>query len=79
MTPRDIFEYKQRWTRDNGGYSVRLHSDIRSRGTEFCKTHLMKHQWDFKIYSGAYEDTFLFEHKHHAEEFKKQWPEFVDQ
>ena len=79
MTPRDIFEYKQRWLRDGGGYTVRLHSDIRSRGVEYCKTHLEKHQWDFEIYSGVYEDTFYFEHKHHANEFKKQWPEFTDQ
>ena len=41
MTPIEIFEYKKRWQR-NHHYSVRLHSDLQSKGKEWCKVQLMK-------------------------------------
>ena len=79
MTPLEIFEYKQRWTRNNGGYSVRLHSDLRSQGKDFCKVQLMRQQWDFKMYSDVYEDTFLFEYKQDADAFRMKFGRFADQ
>ena len=76
MTPQEIFEYKQRW---KPGYSVRLHSDLRSEGKEYCKVQMMKHQWDVAEYTNVYEDTFVFEHKLDAESFAAQWPRYVNQ
>lgn len=78
MTPIEIFEYKKSWQRENC-YSVRLHSDLRSRGKEWCKTQMQPQQWDFKKYTNNYEDTFVFEYKQDADSFSLQWPEFVNQ
>lgn len=78
LTPIEIFEYKKKWQRE-GGYSVRLHSDIRSKGKDFCKALLAPHHWDFSEYTNVYEDTFLFKNKKDADKFSEQWPEFVDQ
>ena len=78
MTPIEIFEYKKRWQRGNH-YSVRLHSDIRSRGKDWCKTQLKPQQWDFSQYTDNYEDTFHFEYKQDADSFLTQWPEFANQ
>lgn len=75
MTPIEIFEYKQKW---KPGYTVRLHSDLRSRGKEFCKIQMLKQQWDITEYTDVYEDTFTFEHKQDADNFSKQWPEFTN-
>ncbi len=75
MTPVEIFEYKLRW---KPGYTVRLHSDLRSRGKDFCKA-LLKQQWDVSIYTDNYEDTFYFENKSDADKFASTWPEYVNQ
>jgi hypothetical protein len=77
MTPIEIFEYKQRWQRA-GGYGVRLHSDLRSKGKDFCKIQMFKHQWDLQIYTDNYEDTFYFEYRQDAESFAAQWPEYIN-
>ena len=77
MTPLEIFEYKKRWQRA-GSYGVRLHSDLRSNGKEFCKIQMFKHQWDLEIYTDNYEDTFHFEYRQDAESFAAQWPEYVN-
>ena len=76
MNPIEIFEYKQRW---KPGYTVRLHSDLRSRGKDYCKTQMLKQQWDIQEFTNVYEDTFLFEYKQYAEQFALQWPEYVNQ
>ena len=76
MTPVEIFEYKQKW---KPGNSVRLHSDLRSNGKEFCKTQMHKHQWDISEFTNVYEDTYYFEYKQDANSFAAQWPKFVNQ
>lgn len=75
MTPVEIFEYKLNW---KPGFTVRLHSDIRSRGKEWCKT-LDKHQWDVTEYTNVYEDTYHFEKESDANNFKTQWPRYTNQ
>jgi len=75
LTPIEIFEYKQKW---KPGYTVRLHSDLRSRGKEFCKIQMLKQQWDITEYTDVYEDTFMFEHNQYAYNFSEQWPEFTN-
>ena len=76
MTPVEIFEYKLKW---KPGYTVRLHSDLRSQGKDFCKTQMFKTQWDMTEYTDVYEDTFYFEYKRDANQFAAQWPKFVNQ
>jgi hypothetical protein len=75
MTPVEIFEYKQRW---KPGYTVRLHSDLRSHGKDFCKIQMHPQQWDVKTFTNVYEDTFYFEYKQDAESFAAQWPEYIN-
>jgi len=77
MTPVEIFEYKQKW-QQTGGHAVRLHSDLRSRGKDWCKVQLFQHQWNFKKWSNVYEDTFLFEYKQDADSFRKKFEKFAD-
>jgi len=77
MTPLEIFEYKKRWQRA-GGYAVRLHSDLRSQGKDFCKIQLMKQQWDFSQYTNIYEDTFHFEYKQDADAFRSNFKKYAD-
>ena len=77
MIPIEIFEYKQRWQRA-GGYAVRLHSDLRSQGKEYCKIQLMKQQWDFSQYTDNYEDTFQFEYKQDADAFRNKFKKYAD-
>lgn len=76
MKPVEIFEYKQSW---KPGYTVRLHSDLRRNGKDYCKTQMMQQQWDITTYTNVYEDTFHFEYLQDAKMFKAQWPQFVDQ
>jgi len=75
MKPIEVFEYKQKW---KPGYTVRLHSDLRTQGKEYCKVQMFKHQWDMTEYTDVYEDTFMFEHKLDAESFSAQWPEYTN-
>ena len=77
MTPIEIFEYKKRWQRA-GGYPVRLHSDLRTQGKDFCKVQLMKQQWDFSQYTDNYEDTFHFEFKQDADAFRNKFKKYAD-
>lgn len=77
MTPIEIFEYKQSW---KPGYTVRLHSDLRSQGKEYCKTQMFKHQWDISEYTNVYEDTFMFEYKQDADSFTASFnKKFINQ
>ena len=77
MTPIEIFEYKKRWQR-TGGYAVRLHSDLRSQGKDYCKVQLKKAQWDFSQYTDNYEDTFHFEFKQDADAFRNKFKKYAD-
>lgn len=78
MTPVELFEYKKRWMRA-GGYPVRLHSDLRSEGKDWCKIQCFTQQWDFKKWSNVYEDTFYFEYKQDAESFRAHFGKYADQ
>lgn len=75
MIPVEIFEYKQRW---KPGYSVRLHSDLRSQGKDFCKTQMFKQQWDIAEYTDVYEDTFYFEYRQDAESFLTKHKQYAE-
>ena len=75
LTPQEVFEYKNKW---KPGYTVRLHSDLRSQGKEFCKVQMFKHQWDMTKWTNVYEDTFHFEYKQDADSFSAQWPEYTN-
>lgn len=75
MIPVEIFEYKQRW---KPGYSVRLHSDLRSQGKDFCKIQMFKQQWDIAEYTDVYEDTFYFEYKQDAESFLAKYRQYAE-
>lgn len=78
MTPIEIFEYKKRWQRGDC-YKVRLHSDLRRQGKDYCKTQMMPQQWDVSEFTDVYEDTFYFEYKQDAQCFASKWPEYVNQ
>lgn len=76
MTPVEIFEYKNKW---KPGFTVRLHSDLRLQGKDYCRKQLQNYQWAFKIYTNVYEDTFYFEAEKEAAAFKKHFGRFADQ
>ena len=75
MTPIEIFEYKLKWS---PGYVVRLHSDLGSQGKDFCKTMMMKQQWDMKTWTDVYEHTFHFEYLQDATMFKNTFWKYAD-
>ena len=76
-TPQEIFEYKQKWLKDNP-YSVRLHSDLDVRGKDWCRKHLERHKWSMDTYTNVYEHTFNFEDKEAADQFAQLWPEYTN-
>lgn len=75
MTPIEIFEYKLKW---KPGYQVRLHSDLRMQGKDYCKVQMFKHQWDIAEYTDVYEDTFYFEYRQDATAFKNNFKKYAD-
>lgn len=73
--PLDIAEHKQRWMRE-GAHAVRIHSDLRSKGLDYCKVQMFRQQWVHRKYTDIYEDTFFFEQLLDAKAFKhffKEW------
>lgn len=76
MTPQEQHDYKLKWL---PGYPVRLHSDLDVQGKTWCKRNVERHQWSFTTYTNVYEHTFHFELEEHANEFAKQWPEYINQ
>lgn len=73
MTPAEIFEYKNKWM---PGYSVRLHSDLRSAGKDWCKK-LLKHEWNHNKWTDVYEDTFHFESSYIGQQFEHDFATWV--
>jgi len=71
MLPIDIFEYKKRWSWN--AHIVKLHSDYRSEAKDWCKSQMLKQQWDVQQYTNVYEDTYLFEEKDDAESFARKF------
>jgi hypothetical protein len=73
MTPVEIAEYKQRWM---PGYAVRLHSDLRTAGKDWCK-QLHKYEWAHKKWTDVYEDTFYFESPYVGQNFEHDFATWV--
>mgnify|MGYP003682327469 CR=1 FL=1 len=69
MSPQEISEHKMRWKRD-GCYIVRLHSDLRSSGKDWCKMNMLAEHYDNKNYTDNYEDSYYFEFEEDAIAFK---------
>lgn len=61
MTPIEIAEHKQRWMASGNNHPVQFHSDWRNQAKDWCKTQLMKQQWNHSQYTAVYEDTMYFE------------------
>lgn len=75
MTPQEIFDYKKRWR--GNAFDVRIHSDLRRRAQDWCKTMLEKKEWDLHAYTDVYEDTFYFEKSFNANAFATAFKEWV--
>ena len=73
MTPVEIFEYKQKWM---PGYSVRIHSDLRTQGKTWVK-QLDKREWNHTKWTDVYEDTFHFENANIGQQFEEEFIKFV--
>jgi hypothetical protein len=71
MSPQEISLHRMRWQRD-GGYTVTLHSDLRSAGKDWLKTnlHMRTESWVQKTYTNNYEDSYYFEFETDAEAFR---------
>jgi len=74
QTPLEISDYKHKWMASEDNNPVPLHSDLDVAGKDWCRRNLERYQWSMTTYTDVYEHTFYFEHKEHADEFKKQWP-----
>ena len=77
-TPQEISDHKQAWMSKNN-HPVRLHSDLDIKGKDWCRRNLERWQWKMDSYTNVYEHTFYFEHEEDADEFAKQWPQFINQ
>lgn len=74
LTPQQITSYKHRWL---PGYMVELHSDLESRGKEWCKRQCLKEEWQFKSWSDIYYHTFCFENIKAAQNFEMEFGEYA--
>lgn len=75
LTPIEQFEYKIKWMKQNSR-PVRIHSDLRRQGKEWCGVQLMPHQWKIETFTDVYEDTYYFEHHQDQNQFAfyfKKW------
>lgn len=77
MTPIEISEYKMRWMQ-NENNPVRIHSDLRSRAKDYCKSHMNTASWKLTEYTNVYEDTFFFEYSENAHDFRTHFNKWVD-
>ena len=73
MTPQEIFDYKLKWM---PGYTVPIHSDLRSEGVKWCKK-LDHHEWNHTKYTDVYEDSFYFESKNIGQQFEEEFYKWV--
>lgn len=74
--PLEISDYKRKWM-ITGAYPVRLHTDLRDHGKDWCKTKLEKEEWDHKKFTGPYEDTYFFEDPIIAQQFEEEFVSWV--
>jgi len=77
MTPQEIAEYKQRWM-SQGGYPVRLHSDLDIPGKDWCRKQLERHEWSFQSWTNVYEHTFYFEDISAAQNFEMEFSKWAN-
>ena len=68
------------WKR-NGGYVVKLHSDVRLSAVDWCRFYMRVESWEYKKYTASYQDTYWFEFERDAKAFKtydrhKAWWDF---
>lgn len=56
---------------------VTLHSDLRDRGKQWCKTQVDKQSWEFRKYTDVYEDTFCFEQLKAAQNFEMEFGNYA--
>ena len=78
MTPQEISDYKRKWLSE-GGYQVRLHSDLTDKVKTWCRRNVQRQDWSMQTYTDVYEHTFVFHHEPDALEFERQWPKFTNQ
>lgn len=76
-TPQQISEYKQKWMM-NGGFPVKLHSDLDIKGKDWCRRNLERWQWKMNTWTNVYEHTFWFEFEDDANDFKETFGRFVN-
>ena len=77
MTPNEIVDYKRSWI--DTATAVRLHSDLRLHGIEWCKGHCAQWEFGFTLWTDIYEHTFIFEDANIAREFELHFGEFANQ
>ena len=77
MTPLEICDYKRVWF--DSATEVRLHSDLRLHGIEWCKGHCAQWEFDFTLWTDIYEHTFIFEDSSIAQEFVAHFGEYANQ
>lgn len=78
MTPQEISAYKIQWMRTSK-YAMRIHSDLESAAKNWCKQCVDSHQWVFNKWTGVYEHTFYFEKEAHAQQFKQEFEQWINQ
>lgn len=66
MTPQQIVDYKHTWM---PGFRVKLHTDLRREGVNWCKDNLIPAVWSDKRWIEPYYDEFRFENKVDANKF----------
>jgi len=76
MTPQQITEHKRQW---RPGYAVRLHSDLETRGKDWCKRQCSQEEWHFLKYTNVYEHTFQFENIMAAQNFEMEFAPYTNQ
>jgi len=76
LSPQAISDYKRDWMM-RGPVAVTLHSDLRSKGQEWCKNWLNPIHWRMVKYTDNYEDTFYFEKMSHAKGLLQKFPEYT--
>ena len=68
MTPQERYAYKSAWLPH--AHTVRIHSDLLTSASGYCKQQLAQHEWKMYKWTNNYEHTYKFEHAQHAQGFK---------
>lgn len=65
-----------RWMR-NGGYAVRIHSDLELTARTWCRQNLETHQWAINLWTNVYEHSFYFEMQYHSQLFEQEFSRWI--